>query len=465
MKRRDRKKTAGLSLLFFACFALTACGGGSNGTGATPSAAPTITSVNVVCNPTIVQSGRTSACSAAVQGTGNFDSSVTWSVDLGSINSSGLYTATGTAGVATIKATSVQASTQFGTAALTATARTTADRPDDMQGNQVHVLYVVPSDGADNSYDLDGRIATSVESWEQWFAGQTSGSRIRLDTFHGALDITFVRLGRTDAQMGSYQASLTVWDQLEAELLERGFTVPNKIYLAYFDGGGVGITKCGASGLPPTKPGTVSALYLNGTPTGAPPCSSNPLTISATSPGYLEFSAIHEIMHTLGIVPSCAPHTTTGHVSDSNTDLMYSGSLPWMPSVLDFNHDDYFLANIPGCLDLSRSDFLDPLPQSATSPPGWPYTILPALSCAIEGTARSTGTQSTHIEFANNSGATVNIYWLDGIGARHLYKTLAPFEGYTQGTSASTYWIATDSSGQCIALYLAASNVGRAIVP
>ena len=58
----------------------------------------TITSVSVSCNPTALQLGGTSQCTATVTGTGNFSSAVTWSVSAGTINSSGLLTASGIEG-------------------------------------------------------------------------------------------------------------------------------------------------------------------------------------------------------------------------------------------------------------------------------------------------------------------------------------------------------------------------------
>jgi hypothetical protein len=68
---------------------------------------------------------------------------------------------------------------------------------------------------------------------------------------------------------------------------------------------------------------------------------------------------LHELLHTIGFVPTCAPHfTRAGHVSDSNHDLMYAGDQPWYPSVLDYGHDDYFDAHIPGCPDVSDSPLL-----------------------------------------------------------------------------------------------------------
>ncbi|MDQ6745559.1 MAG: hypothetical protein M3Z27_06060 [Actinomycetota bacterium] len=70
---------------------------------------------------------------------------------------------------------------------------------------------------------------------------------------------------------------------------------------------------------------------------------------------------LHEILHTLGFVPTCAPHfTRNGHVSDRATDLMYAGPLPWQPSVLDVGHDDYYATGRTDCLDLAASPFLTP---------------------------------------------------------------------------------------------------------
>lgn len=78
------------------------CGGGGNGgSGNNPVQTPTITSLSMSCNPTTVTTGQTSQCAASVQGTGNFSSSVNWSVNniaggnstVGTVSSSGLYTA------------------------------------------------------------------------------------------------------------------------------------------------------------------------------------------------------------------------------------------------------------------------------------------------------------------------------------------------------------------------------------
>ena len=100
-----------------ACFAfITGCGGG--GVEKPPPNLPTITSVSVTCFASSVGTGQTNQCSATVQGTGNFNTAVTWSASVGSVSGTGLFTAPGTSGPATVTATSVAAS-KSGSAGVT----------------------------------------------------------------------------------------------------------------------------------------------------------------------------------------------------------------------------------------------------------------------------------------------------------------------------------------------------------
>jgi len=246
------------------------------------------------------------------------------------------------------------------TYAVPASNRSTTDRPDDVTGPQVHVVYVLPSDGNDRHLDTDGTLQNTVGSWDTWLSGQTGGRVFRLDTHQGALDITFVQLARSNATITSYGSY--VRDTIEKDLTALGLVVSPKIYAVYYDGGSA--VACGGGAWPPALPGRVGALYLQGAPPGAPPCNTNPFAASPTgAPGYLEFSMIHELMHTLGFVSSAAPHfTLAGHVSDSPNDLMYAGSLPWTPSALDVGQDDYYNpGGLPsGALNLATSSYLTP---------------------------------------------------------------------------------------------------------
>jgi hypothetical protein len=241
-------------------------------------------------------------------------------------------------------------------------ARSTVDRSDDVRRKpQVHVMYVLPSDGPDRTLDTDGTLKNTVSSFQGWLAGKTQGKQaLRIDTFNGSLDITFFRLSRTDEEIASFGPF--VRDQIEAELVAAGLTAENKVYAVYYDG--TSTFACGGAAWPPTIPGRVAALYLHGLPQGPVPCSSNVFAGPGGAPTFLEFAMLHEIIHTLGFVPTCAPnHWRAGHVSDDPNDLMWAGDGPWVPSgwenvVLDAGNDDYYRAHIRGCLDLARSSFL-----------------------------------------------------------------------------------------------------------
>ena len=123
-------------------------------------------------------------------------------------------------GVAAGVALALLASASSSSAAPDALPRATADRRDDVTGPQVHALYVLPSDGADRRLDANGTIAASFANWQAWVREQTFNNGIRLDTSGGELDVTFVRLSRTDAQLAA--RGLILRDALEDELRAMG---------------------------------------------------------------------------------------------------------------------------------------------------------------------------------------------------------------------------------------------------
>jgi hypothetical protein len=245
--------------------------------------------------------------------------------------------------------------------------RSTTDRADDVNGYQVHIMYVVPSDGVDRHYDTNGFLDISVASFEKWMSLHTGGRQFRMDTYQGALDISFFRLAETDAQVASHGAF--VREQIQMELNAAGFNKPEKLYAVYYDG--TSTFSCGGSAWPPTITGDVTTLYLKGA-YGSVHCTDNAFTSSVNSPGIQEFSMLQEIFQTLGAAALCAPHEIpNGKVSDSNADILYGSSLPWRPSKIDVGNDDYFDTKNPNCLDIAKSVFIDPLPANAVPPPSW----------------------------------------------------------------------------------------------
>lgn len=225
--------------------------------------------------------------------------------------------------------------------------RAFGDRPDDLAGPQVHVLYVVPFDGIGRALDTNGVLARSVSSFHAWFRAHSDGLSIRFDTGGGELDVGFVRLASSDAEIEEEGAYVVT--RIEADLQAAGHIDPDKNYLVYYDGASQ--YACGGAAWPPQVPGRVAAMYLHGAP-GGNPCPINFANSAAEFPGYWEFAALHDLLHTFGIVSSRAPHHTPlypGHVPETN-DLMYTGTANWMldaTTTIDVGDDDYFGPAVP----------------------------------------------------------------------------------------------------------------------
>jgi hypothetical protein len=224
--------------------------------------------------------------------------------------------------------------------------RTTADRADDSQLPQVKVLYAVPLNGTDNRFDSSGRLALSVAAGQQWLNEQSGGRRLRFDSSGGKVDVTFVKLPRTEAQYATY--GVFARDEIEDDLVTKGFNKANKTYLVFYEGTS---TSCGTSYRPPSLDGVASLIFLK-------TCAQQ-VTGDAGLIGLTELSWLHEVFHALGAVPASAPHhTLAGHASDDPADLMYAGPESWRPALQDSGRDDYWTTGNPTCLDVAKSVFL-----------------------------------------------------------------------------------------------------------
>ena len=238
--------------------------------------------------------------------------------------------------------------------------RFTLDQPDEVFGDQVHVMYVLPSDGLDRGLDFDSTIIASIQLARDWVIAQTANRHsVRFDTYRGSLDLTFVRLGRLDSEYVSM--GVRIREALEADLAGRGFNEPSKIYAVFYGGGsaraGVQIA-CGQAG----RPGRMSFAYVECLLERSDLQSLIPLH---GLPKILGMIMIHEIFHAFGAVPDCAPHHVAAHVAEDPRDVMVasgSGQLstfrdPGFLPLLDAGRDDYYAHGINGCPDLANSSF------------------------------------------------------------------------------------------------------------
>ena len=225
--------------------------------------------------------------------------------------------------------------------------RSTRNRPNDFSGHQIHVVYVVDDDRGDRRFDTSGVIHELIGSIQREVM-EPEGIRLRIDTFEGEPDVSFLRIptGVIDPRLpGPVEAD---WGRLE-RLLDDAFAVSHlsSAYAVFFGSydAGLGTATRGRArgGMAITAVGENKRFSTRG---------------DYPSTGWV---ALHEILHVLGTVPSCAPNWIPGnHVSGDERDVMQAGTgaRHW-PPVLDVGRDDYFRHGRTGCLDIAHSPFVD----------------------------------------------------------------------------------------------------------
>src|SRR5262249_34981911 len=127
-----------------------------------------------------------------------------------------------------------------------ATGRSMTDRADDSSLDQIRVLYVLPSDAVDHNRDTNDQICNSVRGVATWFHAQ-SNVYLRFDTSAQLIDVGFVRLAKTDAQMRGSDPNNTsidtgtafVRERIERELVAMNLVAPNKLYAVFYEGSSV----------------------------------------------------------------------------------------------------------------------------------------------------------------------------------------------------------------------------------
>jgi hypothetical protein len=224
----------------------------------------------------------------------------------------------------------------------------TNDRPDVVGGNQIHVVYAVPSDGADRFAQIASAIATDVGAIGEWWRKQDPTRAPRFDlagfscTGVGSLDVSDVRLPHPTAYYN--QASAPRVQQLRDDLLAAGFDDATKKYLVYYDQAQPALgSDCGAAYVNAQSGGShgYAAVYIAPNLAG---CGS--LGVG----GYLAVIAAHELINGLGALDTATPgppHRCPAdplHPCDSTLDVLAPrpAATTLAAAVLDVGHDDYY---------------------------------------------------------------------------------------------------------------------------
>lgn len=238
--------------------------------------------------------------------------------------------------------------------------RYTADQPDDFRGYQIHIAYVLPKDAPDDELDRKGTIAKAIDGMNAWLSRNGDGAALRFDTYQGEPDVTFLRLGITDAELIALGGDKTM-DHLKNAASEAGLLKPGKVVMLFYGADGVadGDRHIGKAhqGFGVTFMKASAGYALKGSVTG----------------GSLEAVMLHETLHAIGMNES----PETAHVFDAPNDLMATSATHLPNVLLDLNRDNYFAHRMETTFDLSRSLLLKQPPSNARPPKGWPYAIVP----------------------------------------------------------------------------------------
>ena len=368
-------------LLFVPLFAfLASCGGGVSPT--TPPKAPprpprALTGIEPFAPRTDIRVGQKVGPLVVY---GNYDDGTTGTVnaewtssapDVVAIAEDGLVEGVG-AGTAVLTATFEGFEVELEFVVEDPIPRSTRDRPDDISGPQIHFIYAVPSDREELNRDRFGELERSALGIQNWLAEEI-GQTLRLDTYQGRPDVSFLRLPFTHQEGDRYNADIVFHLRDAASRL--GLT-GDKIPVFYYEGSVTGL--CGTANY-----NRGGAVYLG--------CSNADLGFDEETVSTFEVVMVHELFHVFGAVASCAPNWIEGsHVDDVENDLMFAGvdrSPRGGETFIDVGRDDYYGHGRPDCNDVSRSRFLEPAPGVAAGsrtvevrlPPGdWP------LRCALE---------------------------------------------------------------------------------
>lgn len=181
--------------------------------------------------------------------------------------------------------------------------RVTSDQIDVVAGFQIKAVYVVPSDGADNSYDTNGYIAGILNEGNEYLHSQL-GLRIPVDKTGVSYDIQFLKSNLPTSYF------LTASDLTRKLLIEsQGLENPGlnrKSYIFFID---VNILNdgnaCGYAATRPTNSAVVAIGkgFVNGT------------TCTGKAFNFKDFAAVtwpHELFHNFGV----------NHTPDDPCDFM-----------------------------------------------------------------------------------------------------------------------------------------------
>ncbi|MGA1566831.1 MAG: hypothetical protein ACO39Q_11585, partial [Ilumatobacteraceae bacterium] len=227
--------------------------------------------------------------------------------------------------------------------------RTVLDRPDDVEGRQLHAVYVKAVGVPDRALDTGLELSAALRDFDAWLRQETGGIGVRLDTFEGHLDVTYLPLPMTAEEFvesGDCAGEKCPSDiDFERILIEAGYHDPEKTYAFFYDGGISPPGLCGGA----RNDSRSLLINLNDFTAGNCPSPWRAESLDVFSLGHL---VGHELMHTLGAVCQAAAKADDGYHSTDSVDLMF-GRADGPGQRLDADRDTYWGPGAPAGCDVS----------------------------------------------------------------------------------------------------------------
>jgi len=217
-------------------------------------------------------------------------------------------------------------------------ARSILDRPDEVSGYQIHLIYVVTKDGVDEQRDLNGQIDTWVNESQTWLQ-INSGHQLIFDSYQGQVDVTFLQSKYTKSEL-CFDACDTLFkltDEIRAQ--DPNLAASKTLYFNLSEI--LDPRYCGwANGF-----GNLSLGFSKGEN-----CNS-PYSVSVHGLSSPAKTLIHELFHTFGVA----------HVCSNESDIMIgspecntnSPSFGQVRTTLDLSHKNYLGGDLAG-IDISK---------------------------------------------------------------------------------------------------------------
>ena len=224
------------------------------------------------------------------------------------------------------------------------------DQPDVNDDYQVHFFYVLAKDSKDKEIDVNGwlekRLITVNSKFEKWSKKNKKsngvGQKFKFDyRKDGKIDITFVRMDLTKAELPKYPEILIYGLLSKDNYLNN----PKKTYAIFTGFKAKAGDHHGGSGAVP-----ITTIF---TPAG--------MSFGVTEKDKV---ILHELFHTQAAAYGCGKRTyDRAHVKGS--DVLAVNTLS---TIIDSKNDTYYLHGMKDCPDLSKSVYLTPTAEDSWDP-------------------------------------------------------------------------------------------------